>query len=219
MSEWAQTIASVSIQWLEQGNPIVFGVLFLISTIVEIGIPVPFVQDTVLLYLGFEPRIHLLTTASVVMLILMAGRVTGASIIYWVARSLNPRFMRWLEKRSPKLLTRAQALGTRLGKRSPLAVTLVRLTPGLLTPSTIAAGLFRVRYLYFCIGVMASSVIPDVIEIASGIAFRAGIKVAGITPSPAIFIIVLLCFVLLVWLLTWLWNRLKAKNKPSGGAN
>ncbi len=77
MFEWFQGIASTATQWLEQGNPLVFGVLFLIAALIEIGTPVPFVQDTVLLYVGYEPAGRLLPIAPLVMATLMAGRVFG----------------------------------------------------------------------------------------------------------------------------------------------
>jgi membrane protein DedA with SNARE-associated domain len=213
MFEWTQAIASAATQWLEQGNPLVFAALFLIATVIEIGIPVPFVQDTVLLYLGFEPTGKLLLVAPLVMATLMAGRILGGSVVFWVARSVDSKLIRWLGKKSPKLLIKAHDLGVKLGKRTPLAVALARLTPGLLTASSVAASVFRVRYAYFCFGIMISSVIPDAAEVASGVAIRAGFKVAGLTPSPTLFVIVFLCFMALVWLGTFLWKRLLARKQ------
>lgn len=216
MIEWFQGIAPTVTQWLEQGNPLVFGALFLISTLIEMAIPVPFVQDTVLLYVGYEPGGRLLPIAPVVMATLMAGRVFGGSIVFWVACLLSSRFTRWLGRRFPNILSRAQDLGAKMEKRSPLAVAIARLTPGLLTPSTVAAGLFQIRYLYFCIGVMISSIIPDTGEIASGLAIRAGFTVAGLTPSPAFFIIALVIIMVLVWLGSWLWGRRRARKRRIG---
>jgi membrane protein DedA with SNARE-associated domain len=214
MFDWTQTIANLVTQWLQQGNPLVFGALFLVSAVVETGVPVPFVQDSVLLFLGYEPSGHLLIMAPLVMATMMAGRLAGASLIYWLARWLNAWFMRWLGKKSPRLLNRAQGLGARLGKKSPLAVTVARLTPGLLTASSLAAGLFKVKYLHFCLGVMISSVIPDAAEIGTGVAIKAGFTVAGKTPTPTMFIFVLLGFTALVWLASWLWGRLKSRKPP-----
>ncbi|MGD0352741.1 MAG: VTT domain-containing protein [Dehalococcoidia bacterium] len=207
MFEWFQGIASTLTQWLQQGDPSVFGALFLISTVIEMAIPVPFVQDTVLFYVGYEPTGRLLHLAPLVMLALIAGKIFGGSIIYWVARLLSPRFVRWLGRRFPNILRRAQDLGTSMKKRSPMAVTMARLTPGLLTPSTVAAGLFQIRYLYFCLGVVISSVITDGAEIAAGLAVRTGFTFAGIAPSPALFIIALVIVMALFWLGSWLWGR------------
>ncbi len=213
MFAWTEQLASLATQWLEQGNPLVFGALFLIAMVIELGVPVPFVQDTVLLFVGFNPDINRLLVVPSVMVTLMLGRISGASIVYWVIFWLNVRFVHWLGKRSPKLLTRAQGLGAKLGNRTPLAVALARLTPGLLTPSSIAAGLFRVNYVYFCIGIIIASVITDGAEIAIGVAIRTGFTIAGVTPSPTLFIGVLLGFTVLVWLITWLWNRFKTKKR------
>jgi membrane protein DedA with SNARE-associated domain len=206
MVDWFQALAGFLTQSLEHGNLSVLAVLFLISTVVEIGVPVPWVQDTVLLFLGYGPS-QLLNVAPMVVLCLMAGRIAGASIVFWVARRFEPRFTRWLGRKFPRILNRARDLGDKLGKRSALAVTIARLTPGLLTPSTIAAGLFKVRYPYFCIGVVISSLIPDIIEIASGIAVKAGVTFAGVTPTPSIFIVALITLMAVIWLFSWLWNR------------
>ncbi len=205
-----QSVISAITQWLQQGNPLVYGALFLVSMIVEIGIPVPFVQDTILLYVGFNPLGISWVVAPLVMVSLMAGRIAGASIIFWIARRLGPWFIGWLGKRSPKLLASSQNLGSRLGKRSPWAVAIARLTPGLLTPSSIAAGLFNIRYIYFCMGIIIASVITDGGEIAAGIAIRSGFTIAGYTPTPTSFVFVFLVFTVLLWVSTWLWRRLRS---------
>lgn len=204
---WFQSLATTITQLLEQGNPLVFGALFLVSTVLEIGVPLPFVQDTVLVLMGYEPSGRLLAVAPAVMAALMAGRVLGSSILYWAARLLGTRIGGWLQRRFPRVLARARDLGSRLGRRTPLAVAIARLTPGLLTPSSIAAGLFRLKYLYFCAGVIISSVIPDSVEIAYGLAIRAGVISAGFTPSPALFILSLVLLAMLVWLGSWVWRR------------
>jgi membrane protein DedA with SNARE-associated domain len=198
-------------QWLQQGDPSVFGALFLISTVIEMAIPAPFVQDTVLFYVGYEPTGRLLHLAPLVMLALIAGKIFGGSIIYWVARLLSPKFVRWLGRRFPNILRRAQNLSAGMKKSSSLAVVMARLTPGLLTPSTVAAGLFQIRYIYFCLGIVISSVITDGAEIVAGLAVRTGLTFAGITPSPILFIIALVIVMALFWLGSWLWGRRRAK--------
>lgn len=216
MFEWFQGIASTLTQWLQQGDPWVYGALFLVSTFIEMAIPVPFVQDTILFYVGYEPTGRLLHLAPLVMAALIAGKIFGASIIYWVARLLSPRFVSWLDRRFPKILRRAQDLGANMKRSSSLAVTIARLTPGLLTPSTVAAGLFHIRYLYLCTGVVISAVITDGAEIAAGLAVRTGLTFAGITPSPALFIIALVTVMALFWLASWLWGRHRTSKVGTG---
>lgn len=213
MFEWFQNIAPTIILWLEQGNPLFFGALFLITVLIEIAIPIPLIQDSVLLYVGYEPTGRLLSMAPLVMATLMAGRICGGSIIFWIARSLCSRFTVWLGRKSPKILCKAQSLGARMEKRTTLAVAIARLTPGLLTASTVAAGLFQVKYLYFCAGVVISSLIPDCGEIAAGLAIKTGFTIAGITPSPALFIIAFIVVMALIWLGNRLWAR---RRKPNG---
>lgn len=207
MFGWFENLPAALAQLLEQGNPVVFAALFAIATVIEIGVPVPLVQDTVLVLVGYEPSGRLLPLAPAVIATLTAGRVFGSSIVLWISRLLGSRFMGWLDKRAPRVMSSARSIGSRMGKRTPLTVAIIRLTPGLLTPSTVAAGLLKVRYFYFCIGVVISSVIPDIAEIAYGLAIRTGFTVAGITPSPTLFIFVLAFIMVLSWLGSWLWRR------------
>lgn len=216
MFEWFQALASTLTQWLQQGDPWVYGALFLVSTFIEMAIPIPFVQDTVLFYVGYESTGRLLHLAPLVMAALIAGKIFGASVIYWVARFFSPRFVRWLDRRFPRVLHRAEALGSNMKQRSALAITVTRLTPGLLTASTVAAGLFHIRYIYLCAGVVISALITDGAEIAAGLAVRTGLTFAGITPSPALFIIALVIMMVLIWLASWLWGKHRASKVGTG---
>jgi membrane protein DedA with SNARE-associated domain len=218
MFEWFQGVASTLTLWLQHGDPWVYGALFLVSTFIEMAIPVPFVQDTVLFFVGYEPTGRLLHLAPLVMGALIAGKIFGASVIYWVARFFSPKFVRWLDRRFPRILHRAEALGANMKRSSVLAVTVARLTPGLLTATTVAAGLFRVRYLYLCGGVVISSLITDGAEVLAGLAVRTGLTFAGITPTPALFILALIAMMALIWLANWLWSRRRASKTRTNSA-
>jgi membrane protein DedA with SNARE-associated domain len=209
MLDWIQAAASNVIQALQQGNPLVFGFLFVISTVIEFSIPFPSVQDAVLFYLSYEGR--LMPYVPLVMLTLMAGRILGGSIVYSLAYFQGPRFTLWLDKRFPAFQRSASDLKSRLGNKTPVAVALGRLTPGLLVPTTLAAGTFRVKYLYFCIGVVISSILPDLAEIGSGLALKSGLKLAGIRPTPAFFLVTLAVIMVVIWLSGWLWMRHAAR--------
>ncbi len=202
-----QSLASSLTQLLEHGNLIALGALFLIAAIVETGVPVPFVQDTVIVFIALEPTGHLLLYAPLVFAVLMAGRIFGGTVVYLIARVLGEKFTGWLDKRLPWMVTRIESLGDRLGRRSVFAVAIARLTPGLLTASSVAAGLFHIRWIYFCLGVMISSVIPDLVELGYGLAIRTGFKIAGKTPSPVVIIFAILFFSAISWLITFLVRR------------
>lgn len=212
MFSFLESLPATLIGLLEQGDPVVFGALFLISTVIEFGIPIPLVQDTILVFVGFESQ-HVLPTTLTIMGTLMAGRVTGGSCLFWIMYKFGPRFSGWLKRRFPRVWARSQNLGERLGKNTTLAVAVARLTPGILTPSTITAGLLRLRYMYFCFGIMLASLVPDTAEVLYGLAIRKGITFLGATPSPTLLIITLVSVFLLIWLTTWLWRRHRRKGK------
>ncbi len=68
--------------------------LLTIAALLEIGIPFPFVLDTVLFYLGYQ-RMGAWSEIGAVMGVLLAGRLLGSSIVYWVARGVGGRLVVW----------------------------------------------------------------------------------------------------------------------------
>ncbi len=209
MSEWFQGVALTLVEWLAHGNPLVFGVLFLVAAVVEVGVPMPFIQESALLSIGFEPTGRLLYMAPLIMITLIAGRILGGSALFWLVRKFEGRFTRWLSRKFPKIMVKARDLGARLGKKSQLAVAAARLTPGLLTATTVASGLFDVKYRHFCLGIIFSSLITDGGEIAFGLAVNHGFTIAGVTPTPTHFMIVFVILMVMIGLVSWLWEKRK----------
>lgn len=215
MFEWISGLALSITQSLEEGNLLVLGALILITTLIEFGIQVPWVQDTVLLMIGYQPPGRILIIAPLVITSLIFGRIFGASILYWTVRSLGPRFTGWLDRKFPRIMIRVQGLNAVVDKKAWLAVALARFTPGLLIPASVASGLFRVKYSHFCIGIVISSMIPDCGEIIYGLAVKTGFTIIGIPPSPALFIITLIVLMVFIWLGNWMWITRKARKRLS----
>jgi membrane protein DedA with SNARE-associated domain len=217
MLEWIHGLALSISQSLMEGNLLVLGALFLITTVIEFGIQVPWVQDTVLLMVGYQPLSRLFALAPVVIASLTLGRIFGASILYWIARSRGPRLTTWLDKKFRGIMVRVHRIDASFGKNRWLAVALGRFTPGLLIPTSLASGLLHVKYSHFIIGIIISSVIPDVGEIIYGLAVKTGFNILGITPSPTIFIISLVLLMVFIWLGNWLWRKETARRRRSSG--
>ena len=216
MFEWLNGLALSISQSLEEGNLLVLGILSLITTVIEFGIQVPWVQDTVLLMIGYQPLGRILIIAPLVMTSLIFGRIFGASILYWAVRSLGPRFTSWLDRKFPRIMIRVQGLNPVVDKKAWLAVALARFTPGLLIPTSVASGLVRVKYSHFIIGIVISSVFPDLGEIIYGLAVKTGFNIIGITPSPTLFVITLVLLMVFVWFGNWFWRtKITRRRHPS----
>ncbi len=98
-------------------------------------------------------------------------------------------------------------LNTRLSSRAPLAVVIARLTPGLLTPSSVAVGRIGIRYYYFALGVILASIIADGALIVLGLVTRHGVRFLGLAPSAWQVAEALVVAVVLILVVRWLWWR------------
>lgn len=209
MPVFINELMSNVIEAVNHGHPTALISLFLISALTEVGIPFPFILDCVLLYTGY--RIGLISTqAGSIMLSLFIGRVAGASIIYWLTRLIGKVFVNWISRRFPSVQKRMDWLTAKLNRKAPLAVAVARLTPGLLTPSTVAAGIIRLHYPDFILGIAISSIIADVVLLVLGFATGQGLESLGINPSWWFMIIGLLMVIGAGWTIR---RRLSRRNE------
>lgn len=207
-------LAIHAVQAVSHGNFAALLALFLIAALTEVGIPFPFVIDGVLFLAGYRMTIspiHLLLAVGSLFL----GRVVGASAIYWVFRLVDKPVSKWLSRRFPKLQNGIERL--RLGARAPVAVAIGRLTPGLLTAVSVAAGGSQVYFGYFIAGIAISSIIADAALIILGFATQHGLHYLGVRPSIWMIIIGLIVFLVLVGLVyRWVTKRKSARHKSDG---
>ncbi len=191
MLEFFSELAKNAAQAFNQGNPIALVSLFFISALTEIGIPFPFILDTILIFAGYQTG---LLQIGLIMLSLLLGREVGAAIIYWLTLAIGIVFVNWVGKRFPFLQRRMDWLTAKLSHRAPIAVAVARLTPGLLTPSTVAAGVIRLRYWYLVLGIAISSVIADGFLLVLGFGTGHGLERLGF--RHLWFVIVILVIVI-----------------------
>jgi membrane protein DedA with SNARE-associated domain len=145
-------------------NPRGLLALFSLAVITDIGVPVPFVLDTILLLTAFQVWIsphHNWMPVILIVLMLFVGRQVGSGILYLLARRLGRAFLSRVEKRFPSVGFRLEAFKLRLRHWAPLVVVTGRLTPGLLQITSIASGTMRMRYQYFAAGIAMASLIYD----------------------------------------------------------
>jgi membrane protein DedA with SNARE-associated domain len=216
MMDWFNSLLAMAANAVAQNTFQALVVLFLVAALTEVGVPFPFIIDGALFITSFESgffSFHVL----LVIAALTLGREVGAAIIFWLSRFVGDAFIKWLGKRFPKLkLSQKMAwLNNKLRKRAPLAVAIARLTPGLLTASSIAAGYCGIRYYQFVLGIILASVVADGALVIIGFATKYGLSVFGFTPSTWEVVLVLAAVIFLVWFVRWLWLRRRSQGNPT----
>lgn len=192
------TLAAVN-----QGHPLALLVMVGITAITELGIPTMGIIDAILLYIGYQYGLFSLR-ALLIILLLTAGRVIGSSILFWPARQYGYSFINWFERRFSKISLKINTVSSQLKVNQVQAVIILRFTPGLLTASSIALGMLRIRYKNFLSGVVVHACIADVVLILLGQLGKNSVSLAGITPetwqvvSVAFIIVLLISIVILV---------------------
>jgi membrane protein DedA with SNARE-associated domain len=139
--------------------------------VTDIGIPVPFVLDTILILTAYKAFITpdpVWTPVIVIVLALFVGRQVGSGILYMISRYLGGAFIRWLKCHVPSAGNRMDGLTRRLSHWATLTIVTGRLTPGLLQVTSVAAGTMRIHYGYFTLGVALASLVYDGILVLLG---------------------------------------------------
>ena len=112
--------------------------------------------------------------------------------------------IRWLQKRRSEIPAKIERVGTRFERHVPLAITIARFTPGLLTVSSLAAGFIRVKYWPFALGLVISSLLSDLIILVLGYLSFHGLKLLGVSPEVWQLVVALMIATLLVWAVVYL---------------
>jgi membrane protein DedA with SNARE-associated domain len=149
------------------GNPSGLVILFFLAVIADIGIPIPFVLDSILILASFHSG-PLSLQVWLIVAMLFLGRQAGSAVLYLLSRLMGKIFLSWLQRHLPTLGRRLESFKSRLDHWAPLAVATARLTPGLLQVTSVTAGAIRLRYSQFAIGITVSSLIYDGILILLG---------------------------------------------------
>ncbi|OGN93665.1 MAG: hypothetical protein A2Z75_04150 [Chloroflexi bacterium RBG_13_50_10] len=203
--EWLYSLLSELCEGVSLGNPAALGVLFSLGIIGDIGVPLLLTVELFLFFASYNVG-PLSTEVLLIVLALLLGREVGAAVLYWVSRTLGSRLISRVEKRLPWLPKRIEWVRTRLYKRPALSIALVRLTPGLLQIPSLAAGVTRLRYSDFILGVALSSLAYDVVVILLGLGARFGLE--NLKTNPASYLLGgFIIFSAIVWLALYFASR------------
>jgi membrane protein DedA with SNARE-associated domain len=178
MIDWINGALATLAASISVDNPGGLAAIFFITVSCDIGIPFPFVLDTILFFTTYEIGAF---SWPVLLIILMiwGGRLLGTGILYWVSRLLGPRFVDWVGKRSKFLRRNLERFQNRLDRWPILVITGARLTLGLMQVSSVAAGTLHIRYYQVVLAIIFSSIVYDGTLIILGTLARLGLKNVG----------------------------------------
>jgi len=178
MIEWINGALSTLAASISVDNPGGLAAIFFITVSCDIGIPFPFVLDTILFFTTYEIG-ALSWPVLLIILMIWGGRLLGTGIVYWVSRLVGTRFVDWVGRRSKFLQRNFERFQNRLGKWTIPVIVGARLTPGLMQVSSVAAGTMRVRYYKVVLAIVLSSIVYDGTLIILGTLARRGFKDVG----------------------------------------
>jgi membrane protein DedA with SNARE-associated domain len=187
MIDWINSGLATLAASISVDNPGGLAAIFFITVSCDIGIPFPFVLDTILFFTTYEIG-ALSWPVLLIILMLWGGRLLGTGIIYWVSRLLGTRLVDWVGKRSRFLRRNFEQFQNRLNKWTVPVIVAARLTPGLMQVSSVAAGTVRVPYYQVVLAILFSSIVYDGILIALGTLARLGFKDVG--PENSFWIVI-----------------------------
>jgi membrane protein DedA with SNARE-associated domain len=187
MIEWINGALATLAASISVDNPAGLIAIFFIALSCDIGIPFPFVLDTIVFFTTYEVG-ALSWPVLLVLVMLLGGSMLGTSILYWVSRLLGTRFVDWVGKRSKFLRRNLERFQNRLGRWSIPVIVAARLTPGLMQVSSVAAGTVRIRYYQVVLAIIFSFIVYDGTLIILGTIARLGLKDVG--PEYAAWIVI-----------------------------
>ena len=178
MIDWINAALATLATSISVDNPAGLAAIFFITVSCDIGIPFPFVLDTILFFTTYKTG-ALSWPVLLIILMIWGGRLMGTSIVYWVSRLLGSRLVNWVGKRSKFLRRNLEQFQNRLGGWTVPIIAAARLTPGLMQVSSVAAGTVPVAYYQVVLAIVLSSVVYDGTLIVLGTLARLGLKDVG----------------------------------------
>jgi membrane protein DedA with SNARE-associated domain len=178
MIEWINQALATLAASISVDNPAGLAAIFFIAASCDIGIPFPFVLDTIVFFTTYKMG-ALSWPVLLVLVMLLGGSLLGTSILYWVSRLLGTRFVDWLGRRSKFLRRNLERFQNRLGRWTIPVIVAARLTPGLMQVSTVAAGTMRIPYYQVVLASVFSFIVYDGTLVILGTLARLELKDVG----------------------------------------
>jgi membrane protein DedA with SNARE-associated domain len=178
MIHWINSALATLAASISVDNPGGLAAIFFIALSCDIGVPFPFVLDTIVFFTTYEVG-ALSWPVLLVLVMLLGGSMMGTTMLYWASRLLGPRFVGWLGRRSKFLQRSLERFQNRLGRWTIPVIVGARLTPGLMQVSTVAAGTMRIPYYQMVLSIVFSFIVYDGTLVALGTIARLGLRDVG----------------------------------------
>ncbi len=172
-------IISAALNSASQGDTWSLVVLFLVLILGEFGVPFPLLIEIFLFFVGYQMSNGQPVNLIPLLIVLYLGRIVGASLVYWLAYSLGAPFANWVGKYFKSVQNvqkKINNLKEKLDYKYFFAVAAGRMIPGLMVPISLASGLLKLRYRFFIVCVILSTLMWDGLFIGSGFIFSYGLK-------------------------------------------
>lgn len=198
---------------LGSGDPLSWFLVTLLLIFNEVGLPLPIVYESILLYAGYglaQNNPGYLAVAAFGSL----GSGLGASLLFFLFFLLGSPILKskFFKNHAGKI----KALKRELLKREILTVALGRLTPGLLSLTSLTAGILRLNYFKFILGVLLSNLVWAFILITAGFVvgrlYPSGSSLEGATQKVS-----LILGLTALGLFLFLFKRIVSKVKNGSG--
>lgn len=207
--EWLHEFLSSLTGAISLDNPAGLAALFLIALLVDIGLPIPFVIETLLFFTSYNEG-PLSTRVWLIIPLSWLGREAGSALMYWASRQLGDSFVGWLSRRVKGLSNEISRFQNRVQRSPILAIITIRLTPGFLQVAALAAGITRLRFYRFVLAVGLASLIYDFTMVAMGFIAQTGVGHLEAKPRTYAIIGALLVMFMLWIALFFVFRRRKA---------
>lgn len=180
--------------------------LFVLLVIEEMGVPLPVPGDIVIMFVGYRASTGQGSLLWAAVTVVVAVQL-GSTVLYTLSRKLGRtvlfRYGRLVHLK-PERLMRVE---TWIRQRGPVMVLMGRLTPGLRTPTSIMAGVFRIQFRHFMFFATLAAAVWGTFWLLLG--YFGGRTLIPIVRRlhPPLYVVVIVILVVAAVLLLYVWWR------------
>ena len=155
---------------LTTGSALWNGVIFLLAALGELGLPATCpILESLLIFTGFQITHHEEILAAIpFLLIAFAGRLCGATALYWISFRMGDTIVNKFGGRIGITQERIEQAKHKMKSFTIPAIIVARFTPGLNILSSVVCGISRIDFRKFLVAVIIQLIIWETIFLSIG---------------------------------------------------